>query len=247
MTARSIGEIAFGAAARKATRAFQPVRRNSYYASDRRSSALWQRLAANNRDARRLIGHRMQAAQFYDRKHKQPGKWNGPLGAIGLEVLRELYRIVDYKTGRLEPAIATIAKNLVRSIDSVTKAMKRLKEHGFLDWVRRCEPIDNAEGAGPRVRQITNAYGFSLPKCAADWVARKLGKGPAPDCELARRESDRAAVDAMLDTVGYVEQAAFIAGTEGDFAEALASLARARARRDSAILNGGKNPASGRI
>lgn len=246
MTVRSIGEIALGLQPAKLSRSFQPVRRNSYYASDRRAERIWQRLGSNSRDARRLIAARMKAAEFYDRRSKQEGKRNGALGHIGLEVLRELYRIVDYKTGRLDPAIATICDRIRRSRAAVVAAMARLKEHGFLDWVRRSETIDNP-GAGPQVRQITNAYGFGLPAAAAAWVKRILGNGPAPDCEVARREADGAEVEAMLGTVGLEEQTAFIAGTEGDFAQAMASLARAVERRNSASSLSGQNPASDRI
>jgi hypothetical protein len=203
--ARSFGEIAFGVFQGKATRSFQPVRRNSYYAHDRRSTALWQPIAPNKQKARETIALRMKAAEFYDRRHKEAGKRNGPLGHVALEVLRELYRLVDYKTGRLDPAIATICEAIKRSKQAVVDALKRLKEHGFLDWVRRSEPIDDAEGAGPRVRQISNAYGFSLPKYAAAWVARKSGKGPAPDCELQRAAADKADVEAMLETLDNVE------------------------------------------
>ena len=73
----------------------QPVRRSSYFPRDPRALALWRPLG-NNRDARRLIAARLQAAEFYDRRHKAKGMKNGPLGHVGLEVLRELYRIVDY-------------------------------------------------------------------------------------------------------------------------------------------------------
>jgi hypothetical protein len=62
------------------------------------------------------------------------------------------------------------------------------------------------------VRQITNAYGFGLPEAAAAWGKNILGNGPPPDCELARREADRAETEAMLDTVSLVEQARFYAG-----------------------------------
>ena len=205
MTARSFGEIAFGVVRGKATRAFQPVRRNSYYAHDRRATALWRPLASNKQKAREQIALRMKAAEFYDRHHKEAGKRNGPLGHVALEVLRELYRLVDYKTGRLDPAIATICEAIKRSKQAVVDALKRLKDHGFLDWVRRSEPIDDAEGAGPRVRQISNAFGFSLPKYAAAWVARKSGKGPAPDCELARAAATAAEFETMLDQTPLAE------------------------------------------
>jgi hypothetical protein len=82
-------------------------------------------------------------SRFYDRRHKAEGKKNGPLGHVGLEVLRELYRIVDYTTGRLEPAIATVCECIRRSRAAVVSAMARLKKHGFLDWIRRTEPTEN--------------------------------------------------------------------------------------------------------
>ncbi len=186
----------------------------------------------------------MQAAEFYDRRNKEPGKRNGPLGGIGLEVLRELYRMVDYKTGQLEPAIATICKRLSRSVDAVCKAMKRLKEHGFLDWVRRTEAVDNP-GAGPQVRQITNAYGFKLPASAAAWVKKILGNGPPPDCELARREQQAAEAEAMLDTLSLADRVHATAD-DPQLAEILARLGT-RIEKDSAILPSGKNPGSGRI
>jgi len=244
--ARSIGEIAFGLPAAKRTRSYQPVRRNSYYASDRRSSALWRPIAANNGEALRLIAARLKAAEHYNERNKQAGDRQGPLGDVGIRLLRELYRIVDFKTGRLEPAIDTLCERINRARATVVKYLAKLKEHGFLDWVRRSEPVDNP-GAGPQVRQITNAYGFGLPAMAAAWVKKILGKGPAPDCEIARREADAAEVEAMLDTVDLEQQAAFVIGTEDDFAQAMASLARALERRNSASSPSGQNPASDRI
>ncbi|MFD2428215.1 hypothetical protein ACFSUK_08290 [Sphingobium scionense] len=41
-------------------------------------------------------------------------------------------------------------------------AMRRLKDHGFLNWVRRTEKTGNEPGEGPRVKQATNAYFFDL-------------------------------------------------------------------------------------
>ena len=242
MTARSIGELLAGLEPAKRTRSFQPVRRNSYYASDRRSTSLWRPIAANGREARRLIAARLKAAEHYNERNKQPGERQGPIGDVGIRLLRELYRIVDFKTGRLEPAIDTLCERINRARATVVKYLAKLKEHGFLDWVRRSEPIDDVDGAGPRVRQITNAYGFCLPAAASTWVKKTLGNGPTPDCELARREADRAETEAMIKTVSLEEQAAFIAGTDGPLAEALASLARTMNCRNSASSNSGQKP-----
>jgi hypothetical protein len=241
VTARSIGEIALGIAADKRVRSFQPVRRNSYYANDRRATSVWRPIAGDNRTARRIIAARMKAAEFYDRRNKEAGKRNGPLGHIGLEVLRELYRLVDFRSGRLEPAIDTVCKAIRRSRAAVVAAMRRLREHGFLIWVRRSEPTDNA-GAGPQIRQITNAYGFNLPKHAAAWAARILGNGPPPDCDVARRERDKAELDAMVHSLPTAEFVDCLDVNPG-LAEILTKLGEG-VSRNSASSPSGQNPAS---
>ena len=62
----------------------------------------------------------MQAAEKYDRlkrlahRRERNNRENGAIGHVGLEVLRELLRLIDYKTGRLDPAIATLALRIGR-------------------------------------------------------------------------------------------------------------------------------------
>lgn len=240
MTARAIGDVFSGAEGPKVRRTFQPVRRDSRHAGER-EHRIWRPLGGTKQEARQFIGAVMKAAEFYDRNGKQPGKRNGPLGHIALEVLRALFRYADFKTGRLEPAIATVCGEIKRSRGAVVSAMARLKAHGFLDWIRRTEPTDNV-GAGPQVRQITNAYGFDiarLPRSAAAWVRKILGKGPPPDCEVARQERGRAEVEAMLDTVSAEEQARFIAGDDA-LGDVLARIGRSLERRASSL--DGQNP-----
>jgi len=248
VTSRSIGELLAGLQPAKATRSFQPVRRNSYYASDRRATSMWRPLASDSRQARRLIAARLKAAEYYNERNKQPGDRQGPIGDVGIRLLRELYRIVDFKTGRLEPAIDTLCRRINRARATVVKYLAKLKEHGFLEWVRRSEPIDDAEGAGPRVRQITNAYGFSLPAAAANWVKKILGNGPAPDCELARREADRAEVEAMLDQASTVEAVDFFIDAEANpqLADILKRMGSALSKT-SASSNNGQKPNSGNL
>ncbi|MEG8052691.1 hypothetical protein QP185_04545 [Sphingomonas aerolata] len=172
MSARSLFQIA-GGKAKKGHRTGQPVRRSSYRAGER-EQRYWRPFNKAERNAR------MRAAEVYDRKHKIAGKRNGPLGAIGVDVLRELMRMIDFKTGRLEPAIATLAERLRRSRGAIVSALARLKDHGFLNWIRRFEPIEDPDAFGPQVKQVTNAYWFGLPKEAADMVRRMMGKGPCP-------------------------------------------------------------------
>lgn len=244
MTARAIGDVLNGTSGPKVRRTFQPVRRNSRHAGER-EHRIWRPLGRNAREGRRFAAAVMKAAEFYELRNKQGGKKNGPIGHVGLEVLRALFRFVDFKTGRLEPAIATICERIRRSRAAVVSALARLKEHGFLDWIRRTEPTDNV-GAGPQVRQITNAYGFDLarlPRSAAAWAKKVLGIGqPPPDCEDGRREQHRADMDAMLDTVSCEEQAEALVDDDG-LRESLAAFGRAL--DSSASSPGGQNPDHG--
>lgn len=248
MTARAIGELVSGKHVKPVgtRRTFQPVRRGSRNRGEREEK-IWRPLGSSNREARRFIAATLQAADFYDIRNKQPGRWNGPLGAIGREVLRALFQFADWKTGRLEPAIATICQRIGRSRAAVCRALARLKAHGFLDWLRRSEPTENV-GAGPQVRQITNAYGFdiqTLPKAARAFVKKALNWGaPVPDDELARQDQDRADVDAMLDTLSNEEVARNVGPVDNpELEELLVGLGRALDK--SASSPKGLNPGDG--
>ena len=128
-----------------------------------REGRFWQPFNPKN------VARFMQAAEKYDRlkrlahRRERNNRENGAIGHVGLEVLRELLRLIDYKTGRLDPAIATLALRIGRSIAAVVDALKRLKAHGFLDWLRRYVPTGNAGMRGPQVKQTSNAYRLMLP------------------------------------------------------------------------------------
>lgn len=200
MTARSLFEIATGIENQaKARRTFQPVRRNSYNAGER-EGRFWRPVDPRTKWAN------IRAAEVYDRNNKEPGKRNGPLGHIALEVLRELYRIVDYRTGRLEPSIDFLMRKVRRSRAAVCHALARLRDHGFLEWIRRTEPTGN-EGWGPQVKQISNAYRFGLPKAARKVVDYITGRNrPAPDDDSHRRQQEAEATEAMLQSLPVEER-----------------------------------------
>ncbi len=118
-----------------------------------------------------------------------------PLGLHGLKVLKALVgrskhaRVpIDFKTGRLDPAIDTIAAAARVGRGTVIRALANLKRLGVLDWVRRTKTTDNAGGYGPQREQISNAYFFclNLPARVLQrfrdvYARRKLGaKGAAP-------------------------------------------------------------------
>lgn len=244
MIARSFGAIAANLldkpnAPNRGRRTGQPVRRNSYAAGER-EARVWRPIADGKcRNARRWIGAVMRAARRFERESMEPGKRNGALGHIGLEVLEELFRLVDYRTGRLDPAVSTIAANIKRSYKAVHAALKRLAAAGFLEWIRRTERTDNEGEYGPQVRQISNAYGFRLPERVAKMVRQILGNAPPPEDALWRKEDHAADSAAMLASVTAVE--AFDASIDvgGELGGALRNLARAV---DNANFLGGENP-----
>ena len=172
------------------------------------------------------------AARYYDRAKKEPGKRNGPLGGIALEVLALFANLVNFKSGRLDPSLDYITDKLCRSRDAVVRALKALRDHGFLDWLRRFEPAPN-EGRGPQVRQVSNAYRLSAPKRALALLGRWAGRPAAPDDDQAARK-DRAAMEAehvkALDLAGL----ATFKIEDSDLAKALALMGKAIDLRESA-------------
>jgi hypothetical protein len=234
MTARSLHEIATGKAG-KAHRTGQPVRRNSK-AVGSFEHRYWSRFDRTEFNAR------MRAAEMHDRQTKLAGKRNGDLGYVALEVYRELMRMVDWKTGRLEPAIDTLCDRLKRSRDAVVRALARLKGAGFLDWQRRVEPLENPDPFGPQVRQATNAYKLTLPKAAAELVRRLMRRPTEAQRAVAEERDRQARTTAALTEHETLERIAkaFAGGTS--FEESLRSLGSSMDRMNASPSNG-QNPA----
>ncbi len=165
-----------------------PVRRGSRLAGSC-EGAFWRPVP--RAEVRRVL----LAAKRYELVGRQAGRRRGPLGHVALEVLELLANLVSYRSGRLEPAITYLMGKLKRSKDAVVRALAALREHGFLDWLRRHERVEVLEDApGPRVRQVSNAYRLSLPARAAQLLGRWLttASPPLPDDVVQERE-DRAA------------------------------------------------------
>jgi hypothetical protein len=208
----------------------QPVRRNSRHAGSA-ELALWKR---HNTFAPSEVNARMRAAEEFEHETKLPGKRNGALGAIGLKVLRFMFRRRGKKTGRLDMSIGYIAAEIHHARSAVAAALKRLKEAGFLDWIRRCVPIENAEPDEQQVEQIPNAYFFTTPAAAKERVRRMLRR----PSEFVRAIADKALRQRKLDTTG-------VAGVIADVKDPAlrAMLDRARAAVDSANPSSGQNEA----
>ena len=82
------------------------------------------------------------------------------LRRIDVTILRALLERIDFATGRLFPSLDTIAEDAGCHRNSVIEALKRLKRHGFVDWVRRSIATGNDGQFAPQREQTSNAYFF---------------------------------------------------------------------------------------
>lgn len=175
----SIGALAMKAGGR---RTFAPVRRNSRPAG-KCEAGFWSRVD------RKQVWQIVDAAEAYDLANKAAGERKGPLGNIAIKVLKVFARLVDYRTGRLDPSIDTIMHYAKCSRDSVVRALDALRRHGFVDWLRRFVPAEETRGEkGPQVKQASNAYRLSLPARAKAYLTRhKRAPAPMPEDEEQRQ------------------------------------------------------------
>ncbi|HYD23825.1 MAG TPA: hypothetical protein VEB68_03445 [Croceibacterium sp.] len=181
----------------------QPVWRNSYYEGIEKK--VWRPFGdGTTRGGKRLAGALLAAARRVERttraerKAGTPGLKRGVLGDVGVAVLETLLELVDFATGRLEPAIETIAERAGYCYSAAHAALCRLREHGFLHWVRRSRPIEEPRPGGQQVEQITNAYILLVPEQLRGLVELICGKAPLPADEEWRRAESKRQVEVML-------------------------------------------------
>lgn len=202
-----------------------PVRRHSHF-KGRSEGRIWR--PTNRQEVQKVL----LAAKRYELAERQKGERAGPLGSVAIEVLEFFVNLVDFRTGRLEPSIDTIMGKVRRSRDAVVRALKALRAHGFLDWLRRYEPTGN-EGRGPQVQQASNAYRLSLPEKALRLLGC-FGKAPPPPDDHSVAQAARTAeLVAYKKTLPLDELALFEAGNN-PLGRALAALGKSLQQRESA-------------
>ena len=202
-----------------------PVRRRSYF-KGRSEGRIWQ--ATTRKDVQAIL----KAAEIYNEAGlHEKGERSGPLGSVALDVLRLFVNLIDFRTGRLEPSITTIMDRLGRSRDTIVRALKNLRAHGFIDWLRRYEPTGN-EGRGPQVQQASNAYRLSLPEKARQFLGR-FGKAPPPPADHGQdQQAWSEAIDAYRKALPLDERTQLDAG-DGPLGKALVSIAKGLMKRES--------------
>jgi hypothetical protein len=205
----------------------EPVRRDSVLRGS--EGRLWRPFKRQEVSRYMLAAERYDLAGRIGARQDRTGQKNGPLGHVALDVLRQLLRLIDYRTGQLDPSINGLAARIGRSAAAVVAALARLRDHGFLDWLRRYEPTGNT-GKGPRVQQTTNAYRLHLPPRAERLLP---AAAPAPADHVHRATALAAEAKAMIDGLPLWEQGTAASGFRdpSGIGSALDKLGAAIARR----------------
>jgi len=169
-------------------------------------------------------------AQQYDEQTGMSGsgRHGGAIGRTGLMVLQVmLFSFQDFRTGRLDPSYAAIARRARCCVRAVASALQRLKELGILNWVRRCREDQDEKGRFC-LRQESNAYAL-LPW--SQWRGFNTAPpAPPPDPESwgAAPVLPTALEDALIEARQGGDQVAQLRRLEADpgdqLAAALASL-----------------------
>jgi hypothetical protein len=138
-------------------------------------------------------------ARDFDRRTKQEGKHGGALGHTALQVLHTLiFDFLNYRSGRLDPSYDAIARKANVCRRTVATALKRLKELGILNWVRRC--AESWQEGRFVLEQETNAYavlpdsqwrGYTPPPEAPPPMPGTWGDHPALPALLAQAVAAR--------------------------------------------------------
>ncbi len=202
-----------------------PVRRHSHIRG-RSEGRIWR--PTTRKDVQAIL----KAAEIYNEAGlHEKGERSGPLGSVALDVLRLFVNLIDFRTGRLEPSISTIMDRLGRSRDTIVRALKNLRAHGFIDWLRRYEPTGN-EGRGPQVQQASNAYRLSLPEKARQFLGR-FGKAPPPPADHGQDQTAWSeAIAAYRKTLPLDERTRLDVG-DSPLGQALVSMAKGLMKRES--------------
>ncbi|MBB3811514.1 helix-turn-helix domain-containing protein [Pseudochelatococcus contaminans] len=202
-----------------------PVRRRSHF-KGRSEGQIWR--ATTRKDVQAIL----KAAEIFNEAGlHEKGERSGPLGSVALDVLRLFVNLIDFRTGRLEPAITTIMDRLGRSRDTIVRALKNLRAHGFIDWIRRYEPTGN-EGRGPQVQQASNAYRLSLPEKARQFLGR-FGKAPPPPADHGQdQRAWSEQIDAYRQTLPLDERTQLDVG-DSPLGQALVRMAKSFVKRES--------------
>jgi hypothetical protein len=169
-TARDVRRLLKGASASLSGRTERGpdrrVRRNSYDVDSRHAQVFRPIGDGSTAGALGWIDCLLKTVTEWDDLERKKGGAR-PIGFHGIRVLETLLGRrgviqVDFRTGRLEPAIDTIARVAGLCRTTVVRALARLNALKILHWVRRTQRAATAGQSGPQLEQVSNAYWFDL-------------------------------------------------------------------------------------
>jgi hypothetical protein len=121
---------------------------------------------------------RWKRIRRFDGQGHRKGHHGGIIGTTAMTVARSLiFDFFNYRTGRLDPAKASIAKATKLCERAVADALNKLRELGVIRWIRRCR--ESTVGGRHVLEQDTNAYSL---RPATEWRGfRELPEPPPPE------------------------------------------------------------------
>ena len=141
-------------------------------------------------------------ARDFDRQTRRKDCHGGAVGPSALQVLHALiFDFLNYRSGRLDPSYAAIARKANVCERTVATAIQRLKALGILNWVRRCAESRREDGRFV-LEQETNAYavlpssqwrGYREPPEAPPPAPGTWGDHPSLPSVLAQAAAERQA------------------------------------------------------
>jgi hypothetical protein len=177
----------------------------------------------------------LRKALAWDARTHEKGKHGGIIGHVGRAMIRALIDFLNFKSGRCDPSLDSLARKTGYCKRAAQNALKLLRRLGMLEWLRRCE--DSYDEAGNfRLRQRTNAYRLTPP---SQWVGYEEDEPPplpSPDT-LGMPEPVPEPLEAAVAAFGDHDKvmAALTLDPHDKLAMALASIGRhfSRVARDS--------------
>lgn len=107
------------------------------------------------------------------------------LTSASVRVFEEILTLARLNSGKVYPSYDHLADATGLGRATVARAIAILEAIGFLIRQRRFKRIE-AEGAGPRYEQTSNAYRPMLPKSVQPYLPRWMRPAPLPDDETQR-------------------------------------------------------------
>jgi AraC-like DNA-binding protein len=123
--------------------------------------------------------HRALKRIDLDQMHRawaKPNRRKTPPHSVERVLRAMIFDFLNFRTGRLDPSYAAIARAAGCSVRTAKRAIKYLGQLKILSWVRRCFGWTNPDGRY-QLDQDTNAYWLNSQ---TQWSKADAGESPAP-------------------------------------------------------------------